>query len=660
MEDSMKYMQIWPRDYVPLELIPAEIQTKLATTRGNDFFIQNVPLVEQFSVFSYLWPSPLLGEDNENAENALPLEQPYLLGAQLRYKQEWHLLGHARGELLHSLPLAPGEETTIDVLTWDRNVYKREEEIKQDLEREVRENQTFKDSREVVREIQRTSKFYMSGKGSVNILKIVQINADPGGLSSETVRTAKGSKQTIVEATQTTSSKLHNQRKTSISTTREFGSEERVSRKLSNTNRCHPVTYHFYEILRSYNVSTSLASPAARPCIFVKQQAPISRSELLVEPFEYHAFLKALRWMHYNSHLIARSLLDRSFYSGLEVLPQLVAYWSLRRGLATTGNFDYELQPFVRSLVYGTNEVHLAVLIPWDPSTTGLYSFKQYIENQAPWIFESILTNSNSLANILESNNEGELTQAVDMFLTQFAQHYPVMNQNFKDLFESAHFKHYIHDPLIALKTEFSKLIYGPEPGEEPDPQHLALMKDVAEAMRLMRHIEQNHLHYFQQIWADKDPGQWMIEASNLQLPGSDNNSDRLSDVIEPTLLGFYVDYAVFPYTKATQDSLVAQLVESFLALEDEPATDIDVVLPTNGIVCESQLGESNACEEFIQQHRKHDLELRAHEVEKADLDNRRRNRKLANCELENPECCPSEKYGFFHRLLCKFKGNPD
>ncbi|MCF6281819.1 MAG: hypothetical protein L3J28_06330 [Candidatus Polarisedimenticolaceae bacterium] len=646
-----KWVQIWPTDYTEIDLLPETTRAKLKNSPAPVTSIAVVPLIEQFAAYTYLWPSPMETEDNDEPLNNRPLEQPYLLGCQVLYRQEWHLLGHARGELLHSLPLAPGEETTIEVLTWDRNVYRRDAEINTDLERNVEENHSFKDSREVAREMQKTKNWYVSGKGSVNIFNMVKVNADPGGMSEQTVHIDKNSRQTITEATQSTGTRLHNQRKTSISTTREYGREDRISRKLTNTNRCHPVSYHFHEVVRNYRVKTALATPAARPCIFVKQEHPIERSELLVEPFEYDAFLNTLRWIHTNSHILARGLLDRSFFNGLTVLPEVLAYWSLRRGLAATGPRDVELRSYVSSLVSGTQSVYDAPnsLTPGPNFERSL--LKLYIAQHASWLFSAILLDNNSLANMLESHEEGALTQAVDDFLSIYARDYPNTPQAFRSLFESDWAKRYIANRITSLRAAYAKLVYGPAPGEEPEEQHLNRMREVSEVVRLLRHIEQNHLHYFQLIWAAKDPGQLILETSNQVLPGG--NDVTLADVIEPTPLGFYADYAVFPYTRAEEGSALALLIESFLALQNNPPKEVDVVLPTNGIVVEAELGDSNACEPFIQQHRQYDLQIKEKESEQAELENQRRRRKIERCQLDNPECCPPERYGLLHRFLC-------
>jgi hypothetical protein len=652
---AAKLLEIWPLDYSPIKHIPEDVKTKLKLSPHEELVLESVPQVEHFATYAYLWPSPLIPEDQQGEQ--LALQQPFLLGVQVLHRQEWHLLGHSRGELLHSLPLAPGEETTIEILTWDRNVYKREEEITSDLEREVEENRQFKDSREVFREIQKDKKWKVGGSLGVNILDIVKIGGG-GGYEEQTKEVNRSSLNTIVETTDRASTKVHNQRKTSISSTREFGREEKVTRKVTNTNRCHSVAYHFYEILRNYKVLTSLASPAARPTIFWKQNHPIDRQKLLAEPFDYHTFLEVLRWLHFNSHLIARGLLDRSFFRALELLPELVAYWTLRRGAAATGiDFDPMLRPFVRNLITSAQKVSESGLF------TPLWHLNAYVFLCMPWLYTMILEGEDSLKWVSEHqdpNRQNELKDAVEHFLSTWDELYPPVHvvsgydcarHNYV---EDESYRKYLFDHVIRLKTEYTRWVFGPSPGEEPDPDQLNRMRDVAEVVRLMRHIYHNYLHYFQLIWSAKGAEERLLEAREIVLSGD----VRLLDVIKPDLLGFYGDYAIFPFTKAEEGSELAQLVQAFQELEGQPPTESEVVLPSNGIVVEPQLGEFTACESFIEKHRVHDLQLKSSEVQKAELENQRRQKKIRMCELENPECCPTPKYGFFHRLFCRFKGN--
>ncbi len=648
-----KTLEIWPQDYSPLQQIPAALKDHLVLSPHEGLRIESTPEVSYFATYSYLPPLPEYWPwqvETWEIPPVEPLQQPFLIGMELTHRQEWHLLGHALGELLHSLPLVPGEETTIEILTWDRSVYKREEEFTSDMEREVEENRQFKDSREVLREIEKTKKWKVGGGFSLN-LKIVKFNAG-GSIQNEAKSLNRTTQQTIIETTDRASTKIRSQRKTSISSTRELGREEKVARKITNTNRCHTVTYHFYELLRNYNLLTSLSS--VRPCIFVKQPPPVQRELLLADPYNYEMFRDALQWLHFNSHVISKGLLDRSLYKPLELIPDLLAYWMLRRGMAAPNvDLDPLIQPCVRKLVASVQTIKDAVY-QFNPA---LFFFKTHIESCTPWVFPMVLDNEKSLKYLLQHPDpaeKNELIDAVKEFLATWNENYALIPQSCRNHIEADYFRKYLFDPVIRLQAEFTKLVYGPAPGEEPTPEQIARMRDVAEVVRLLRHIEQHFWHYSHLIWADRDADQRLLDASSLRLPG-ENIGYYLADVIENELLGFYVDYAIFPLKAdfITDDSYLASVITEFDSLLQESSLESESVLPSNGIIVESQLGEYTACEPFIEQHRIHDLQLKELEVQKAEAENERRKKKIRNCELENPECCPTVKYGFFHRLFC-------
>jgi hypothetical protein len=649
------------RQYIPLKQIPlSKNDLKLTLSADESLAIETTPQVTYFSTYVYLWPSPFAATSGEEDLEPVPLEQPYLLGAQILHRQEWRLLGHARGELLHSLPLAPGEEASIEIISWDRNVYRRDEEMISDLEREVEQNRVYKDSHEVLREMgNEQSKQWKVGGGFGLNLGFLKVNAGGGyDAQSHSESLDRSTRNRIVETTDRLSSKIRDQRKTSISSTREFGQEKKVSRKLTNTNRCHTVVYHYYEVLRNYEIATSLASPAARPCIFVKQAHPIDRVTLLAEPEDYGTFLKALRWLYTHSHLIARGLLHRSFYKALELVPDLLAHWSLRRGVAATGiDFDPVLTPAVRALVQ-------QVQATWDTGFgTARYQLKLYIALCMPWLIAKVLEDQDSLKQVLENpdpNKQNELTDSVERFLNTWNYSYPSVSPEVCQglyVVESERNRGFLFDPIMRLKTEYTRWVYGPAPGEEPTPDQVQRMRDVSEVVRLLRHIEEHYMHYFQLIWAAKDPDQIQLETNSMYLP---DGTTRLSDVIKPQIVGIYGDYVIFPYTAMEEGAQLAELVQAFLDREAEEPNQSEAVLPTNGIATEPQLGEFTACEPFIQEHRIHDLKLKELEVRTAEMENRRRSKKIRNCELENPDCCPSEKYGFFHRLLCRLRGGTE
>lgn len=650
-----KPLGLWPKPYLPLKQIPIEVVGQLKPNHEDGLILERAPQVIQFSSYVYLWPSPF-GINTEKPQiDPPPLAQPFLLGVQVNYRQEWQLVGHALGELLHSLPLAPGEEASIEVLTWDRNIYKQEEEITSDLQREVEANRQYKDSREVIREVRETTNWYVSGQGKVNVFEIFSVEADPGKYQKETQNIDKDTRSTIVDTTDRAVTKFHNERKTLISSTREFGREEKVTRKLTNTNRSRSVTYHFYEVLRNYKILTSLASPAARPCIFIKQEPPYSIEILhTVEPTD-DDFLDVLRWLYWNNHIIARGLLDNSLAEGLQVLPDLIAFWGVSK---LTTDIDEQLISAAQEVVSAIESVEN----PTEPDIGSKRDVQSLIHDplNSPivWIPTEVLYGDSqlgltSLRCALQNAGEGRLRTVVERFLKHWndpRSGYQAVDPRVRESLEMPQHRPYLIGPVLYL-YQFYYEVVGPDFRQELKDASLETQKNIGKAMRLIRHVADNYLYYFQLIWSAKNPMQYYLELKDTLLPGF--SDVYVSDLFDPDLIGIYADYAVFPYKRADIESALGKLVQNFLDMENLPPWQSEVVLPSNGVIVEPQLGQYTACEPFIEQHRIYDLRLKEIEVEKARLENERRRKKIDVCELENPECCPSPKSGFLSRLAC-------
>src|SRR6266545_1362774 len=75
----------------------------------------------------------------------------------LPFRQRWELLGYSRGALLSSLSLAPQEETTIEVFSWDRRKRSTEVAAATEAETTTEASESSRDSREVLHEVTRES-----------------------------------------------------------------------------------------------------------------------------------------------------------------------------------------------------------------------------------------------------------------------------------------------------------------------------------------------------------------------------------------------------------------------------------------------------------------------------------------------------------------------
>jgi hypothetical protein len=85
-----------------------------------------------------------------------PFDTPYVQFAICAtFEQSWTPVGYTRGELITTLSLAPGEQLTIEIHTWDKSTIQREEELATESEFRVTEKLTQRDALTVVQEMSR-------------------------------------------------------------------------------------------------------------------------------------------------------------------------------------------------------------------------------------------------------------------------------------------------------------------------------------------------------------------------------------------------------------------------------------------------------------------------------------------------------------------------
>ena len=92
-----------------------------------------------------------------------------VLAVYFEWKQTWTLKGFSRGRLLQSLALAPQEDTTIELLTWDRRKKTLEQSSSTETEQTMEDEQKTQDSSEVMHELTKKDEFELKVAGSLDV-----------------------------------------------------------------------------------------------------------------------------------------------------------------------------------------------------------------------------------------------------------------------------------------------------------------------------------------------------------------------------------------------------------------------------------------------------------------------------------------------------------
>lgn len=198
-----------------------------------------------------------------------------LLAVYFEWKQSWTLKGFSRGRLLQSLALAPQEETTIELFTWDRRKKTLEQSSSTETEMSSEEEEKTQDSTEVFRELTKKEEFELKAGGSLDVQYnpgAVKIKLDAevkGGEKTNADNVARTTTKAIQDGLHKSAARVKAQRASKVTETAETGSEQRITRKVRNPNLCHTLNLDYFEILTHYTIVTEFNKAGIRFCAMI-------------------------------------------------------------------------------------------------------------------------------------------------------------------------------------------------------------------------------------------------------------------------------------------------------------------------------------------------------------------------------------------------------
>lgn len=238
-------------------------------------------------------------------------------GHVLRFKQEWVADGYSMGNLLYSLPLAPGQKKQIAVVDWERReatarteALEEEEAIQASISRDRDVNEIVTGTvRENVRGGSRSSAgSFAGGLGIGGIIGSFGGLLGIGGGTSSASSSAwqRSSRNTSASAlnqlrdrTIQSASSLRSQRSTVVQTVRQGERVVATTESVANYNHCHAITIQYFEVLRHLLVRQRLVD--VQECLFV----PLLMSRFTSE--------KTLRWKDTLSPYVRSRRLRKGF-----------------------------------------------------------------------------------------------------------------------------------------------------------------------------------------------------------------------------------------------------------------------------------------------------------------------------------------------------------
>ncbi|MBX3636190.1 MAG: hypothetical protein KF683_12540 [Rubrivivax sp.] len=242
-------------------------------------------------------------------------------GHLLHFKQIWYADGYSLGDLLYSLPLAPGQKRLISVLDWERRESSGRDEYTSFDEAMRAALSRDRDLGEVVsgalsESSRGGSRSTMGGIGvgiggaangsyqGINFGSLLGISGGYSDSSSSAWQSSarnlsSNSLQQLRDKTMQSASAVRTMRSTLVQTASQGESVRGTTEVVANHNHCHAITIQYFEVLRHLLVAHELVD--VQECLFV----PLPMSE-----FDRP---KALRWRQSLAAYLKRPELQAGF-----------------------------------------------------------------------------------------------------------------------------------------------------------------------------------------------------------------------------------------------------------------------------------------------------------------------------------------------------------
>jgi hypothetical protein len=547
----------------------------------------------------------------------------YRFGARLTHSQTWNPKQVAKGQLLHSLPLAPGESTSVAVIDWTNKSSAATRQALSESEKVQNLNDRSRAIFQVANSV--AMEFQVGSSGSVSESASIEAGAagilpgfaGAGGASvNETVAAtytvstgvrASGAslQEEIQDTTQQFAASVRSQRAAVVSEVSQRESEYLSTRSVTNYNHMHALSIQYYEVVQVYETQTRLED--FERCIYIPTKLIDFTDERNI--FKYLKILRAVALDHPT----------RSALEDLEEASNLLEFAEDRVPSNVSATFIAGWKSVIQGTYRGLNRdgfifVDESRLSTYDKLQSFGLNFGlqlnnirwQTVRNAAP------TTPIKGVVIVMEDGSRKTITTSASLNDPQAIN--PDLNGGaslsfgkiktikliMDDAYRPNNFEEQVISFDLAVKLSGESrwipctfVLIGT--AESYHQQPLINITTPPGIVQLSDLLMEHRLYYSQQVWLREHPQALIMQLAPLTFEIGGENIN-LVDYITPvplTVVGNYVVYK-FAYDK---DEEWTQWVEANI---DRSRMEADeVAIPTGGVFAEAVLGRFNAAEKL-------------------------------------------------------------
>ncbi|MGZ5134320.1 MAG: hypothetical protein ACXWCG_04190, partial [Flavitalea sp.] len=567
----------------------------------------------EFSFFQIIRGSNILIRSVENKPETKDKDETVLevrTGWSLEYLVSWQPLGHTLGQIVYSLPLAPGEIVKIAFIDWSRkSIDSRNEDltVKEQLTHNTHRDRNISETVDAaMQEWQRGGSFMGGVAGSYGGAGFGISGALGGGYSTSSGdRNVHASTvQQISDAFAQASSSVRELRSTIVIQSDQQEHAKAETRVVANHNHSHTLTMLYYEVLRHYKVATQFMR--VRPSLLV-QYADIDfrnidnivtyrgiLESVLIEG-RYVGCFDAVQKLQCFSREIDRKKAQAALMPNLNDVNELGEIKLVISTKKATGKIVA-----VSLITKNRQEVELLLVSPqWDPffgsSSVSFGNLPDQIDDANP----------GTLASPLNYRQDGQVNVFVlkpyktivwgdldGLMVKVFANatSWEIESVQAMSTVGDKTWVMFDNKELITIPVNGQKFLPVQSYKDIPkDPEDLLSEDERCCVNKLKNHLAGNSFHYKKAIWLQEDPNE---RANRFKTMLTNIGGEAIIDLIDNRPIDVLGDYVVFPARKFHENS------EELNALEKVKVEKL-MTLPTRGVFAEAKLGHCNASEEI-------------------------------------------------------------